>query len=73
MMGIEQVVVRISRDGAILAETKGMKGPKCLETIELLEDLLEAQAVASSFTKEYYEVPASTHDAIEVNDELRQH
>ncbi|WP_324642440.1 DUF2997 domain-containing protein [Pseudarthrobacter sp. LT1] len=72
-MGNEQLVVRISPDGAIFAETKGMKGPKCLEAIGLLEDLLEAQTVTSSYTKEYDEVPASTHNAIEVDDELRQH
>jgi hypothetical protein len=72
-MGIEQIVVRIAPDGAIHAETIGLKGPKCLETIALLEDLLEAQTVSSSFTSEYEEVPVGTQEAIEVDDELRQH
>jgi hypothetical protein len=72
-MGIEQIVVRIAPDGAIHAETIGLKGPKCLETIALLEDLLEAQTVSSSFTSEYDEVPVGTQQAIGVDDELRQH
>jgi hypothetical protein len=72
-VALEQVVVRIASDGAIHAETKGLKGAKCLDAIRLLEDLLEAQTVTSSFTSEYEEVPAGTHGAIEVDDELRQH
>lgn len=72
-MGTEQIVVRIARDGAIHAETIGLKGPTCLEAIGLLEELLEAQTVASNFTSEYDEVPAGTQETTEVHDELRQH
>ncbi|KIS28453.1 hypothetical protein TV39_04815 [Arthrobacter sp. SPG23] len=72
-MGIEQIVVRVAPNGAIHAETIGLKGPKCLETIALLEELLEAQTVWSSFTSEYDEVPIGTQQAIGVDDELRQH
>jgi hypothetical protein len=72
-MGTEQIVVRIAPDGAIHAETIGLKGPTCLETIALLEDLLEAQTVSSSFTSEYDEVPGGTQEITEVHDELHQH
>lgn len=71
-MGQEQLIVRVSPDGAIHAETIGMKGPKCLDSISLLEDLLEAQTVASDFTAEYNEIPTRTQEAIEVDDELHQ-
>ena len=54
-MSGERIVVRIGVDGQIDAETLGMKGEKCLDAIVLLEELLEAQTVASSFTNEYTE------------------
>lgn len=65
----EQIIVRIDPEGQIHAETIGMKGQKCLDTIALLEDLLEAQTTSSAFTKEYYEV--SHTSTYEVDDELR--
>lgn len=68
-MASEQVVLRIGPDGSIQAETKGIKGPKCLDSIELLEDLLDARATASAFTSDYYETPATTET--EVDNELR--
>lgn len=54
-MATEQIIVRIASDGSIQAETMGIKGPKCLDSIEVLEDLLEAQTTSSSFTPEYNE------------------
>ena len=32
----EQIIVRIGPDGAIHAETKGMTGAKCLDSVALL-------------------------------------
>lgn len=69
-MAREQIIVRVAPDGAVHAETKGMKGPKCLDSIQLLEDLLEAQATASAFTSGYSETNSTT--TIEVDDELPQ-
>lgn len=66
----EQVVVRIEADGQVHAETIGMKGQKCLDTIALLEELLDAQAISSAFTAEYYEM--SNTGTYEVDHELRQ-
>lgn len=68
----EQLVIRVSSDGAIHAETLGIKGPKCLDTIALLEDILQAQTVTSSFTGEYEEVQTNTEKTVEVDNELRQ-
>ncbi|MCC9195321.1 DUF2997 domain-containing protein [Arthrobacter sp. zg-Y820] len=70
-MGNEQIIIRVSPDGAIQAETSGIKGTKCLDSIEVLEDLLGAQTVTSSFTKEYEEAPAESRDIIEEDNELR--
>ena len=71
-MGDEQIVLRVTADGFVSAETIGVKGPRCLDTIAILEDLLEAQTVSSEFTPEYLElgIDSDIHD--EVNDDLRQ-
>ena len=69
-MSAEQIVVRVASDGQVHAETKGIKGPKCLDSIQLLEDLLEAQSISSSFTHEYNE-SANLSTIEDVND-LRQ-
>ena len=71
-MGSEQVIIRITSDGSIHAETLGIKGPKCLDTIALLEDMLQAQTVTSSFTREYEDSQTTTEITVEVDDELRQ-
>ena len=54
-MGQQRIVVRIAPDGAIHAETQGIKGEACLDYIEALEDLLDAETVHSGFTPEYNE------------------
>lgn len=74
MSAEQQIVVRIAPDGSVEAETKGVKGDACLDSIQLLEDLLEARTVASSFTSEYHETTTRTAAApeIEENHELRQ-
>lgn len=65
-----RIVVRVAPDGAIHAETKGVTGEQCLDYVEVLEDLLDAQAFQSSFTDEYRQV--STVSEREVARELRQ-
>lgn len=67
-MTSEQIIVRITSDGQIHAETKGLLGPKCLDSIQLLEELLEAQTTSSEFTHEYNYTTTTN----EVDDELRQ-
>lgn len=53
---MKRVNVRIFPDGRIEAETHGIKGKECTEYIRVLEELLEAETVDSSYTAEYYEV-----------------
>ncbi|WP_203580906.1 DUF2997 domain-containing protein [Microbacterium hibisci] len=49
----KQLVVRLRADGTVDAETIGMHGPECLDHIEALEALLDAETVSSSFTEDY--------------------
>lgn len=66
----EQIIVNVTRDGQVFAETRGIKGPRCLESIQLLETLLDAETVSSSFTHEYSE--SLSTNTLEVNDDLQQ-
>ena len=67
----EQIIVTIATDGAVVATTHGIKGTGCLDYINLLEDLLEAEATTSNYTPEYNETAQSRHD--EVDNDQRQH
>ena len=49
----KQLVVRLRADGTVDAETIGMHGAECLDHIEALEALLDAQTVSSRFTEAY--------------------
>jgi hypothetical protein len=70
MADTARIIVRIGRDGTISAETKGMRGQRCLDSIQVLEDLLDAETVSSAFTNEYYTATESQED--ELGDELEQ-
>lgn len=72
-MAAERIIVRVATDGTVSAETKGIKGPKCLDSIAVLEDLLEAETVSSEFTAEYDQTITRTTIEYEVDDDLRQH
>ncbi|MFD1706126.1 DUF2997 domain-containing protein [Siminovitchia sediminis] len=51
----KKLKIKIAEDGSVFAETIGIKGKDCLEYIELLEELLDAETVDSRYTEEYYE------------------
>lgn len=59
-MGDKKIKIRITEEGSIYAETIGIKGKECLEYIELLEQLLDAETIDSNFTKEYAETEIQT-------------
>ena len=59
----ERIVVRVTPDGTISAETMGVKGPKCLDYVAILEDLLEATTTSSAFTAEYAETAQNSATA----------
>ena len=54
-MSTEKIVVKIQVNGEIQVETLGMKGEACLDVIDLMEQLLQAETVDSSYTAEYAE------------------
>ena len=54
-MSDERITLRIRRDGTVEALTLGIKGPRCLDHIDVLRELVAAEAVDSRFTAEYYE------------------
>lgn len=60
-MNDKKIKIRITEDGKILAETIGVKGKDCLQYIELLEGLLEAESIDSNYTEEYYETEIQTY------------
>lgn len=70
MSAKETITVRITADGMITAETHGMTGPKCMDYIATLEDLLDATTQSSSFTADYN--ATTTTESSEVSHELRQ-
>jgi len=51
----KQLQIRIQPDGTIVAETIGVKGSKCTDYIKVIEELLSAKTIDSSFTEEYYQ------------------
>lgn len=52
---MKRISVRVCSDGRIQAETHGIKGRKCTDYIRILEEILKAETVDSSYTSEYYE------------------
>lgn len=61
----KRIQIQIFPDGRVQAETQGIKGKKCTEYIGLLEELLEAEAVDSEYTSEYYVTEETTVEATE--------
>lgn len=61
----KQIQIKIQPDGKIEAQTIGMKGKKCTDYIQILEDMLNAKTIESAYTDEYYQ----TEDQ-ELNEEI---
>ncbi len=61
----KRIQIQIFPDGRVQAETQGIRGKKCTEYIGLLEELLEAEAVDSEYTAEYYVTEETTVEATE--------
>lgn len=62
-MAQKQLIVQVHKDGTVNAETIGMFGDECLDYISVLEDLLEAETVQSSFTEDYKRVQVTGYQA----------
>lgn len=50
----KRISIRIYSDGHVQAETQGIKGKRCTEYISVLEEILQAEAIESEYTSEYY-------------------
>jgi hypothetical protein len=51
---MKTIVVRITKDGGISAETHGLTGDACLPYIAILGEVLDAEVVDSHATADYY-------------------
>lgn len=56
----KQIQVRIYPDGKIEAVTHGIKGKKCTDYIQILEQMLKSKTVESAYTDEFYEEHVQT-------------
>lgn len=50
----KQIKLKILPDGQVQAEVLGFRGKKCTDYISILEQLLDAEAIDSERTPEYY-------------------
>jgi len=51
----KKLKIRIKPDGTIEAETLGIKGQACTNYIKILEEMLDAKTMESTYTSEFYE------------------
>jgi hypothetical protein len=51
----KKIKLQIFPDGQIKAEVMGAKGKGCMDYLEVLEQLLDAEIIDSEYTAEYYE------------------
>lgn len=49
----ERLVISLGADGRVRAHTEGMLGTKCLAAVPVLEDLLDAVVIDSSYTSDF--------------------
>lgn len=67
---MKKLVVQLRSDGSVAAETFGMTGPECLEYIQQLEALLDAETTSSQFTDDYHRVAQSSSLETRVEEDL---
>ena len=53
MTDTPRIVLTVTAEGAVRAETQGIVGERCLDYVAVLEDLLEAHTVESAYTADY--------------------
>ena len=52
---MEKLIVKINPDGTISVETLGIKGKKCKDYMNIMEEMLNSKIIDSSYTEEFYE------------------
>lgn len=65
----KKIEIRVSIEGKIKAETFGIFGPKCIDYVSILEDLLDATATESKFNDDYQRVTDTSIFTQGVSDE----
>lgn len=53
-MSHKQIKLRIFPDGHVQADVVGFRGKKCADYISILEEMLDAEAIDSERTAEYF-------------------
>ena len=51
----KRIRIQIFPDGRVQAETEGIKGKACTSYISILQEILDAEVVDSTYTPEYHE------------------
>ena len=67
---MKKLVVQLRADGSVAAETFGMTGPECLDYIQQLEALLDAETTSSTFTDDYRRVETTVASDTYVEEDL---
>ena len=65
----KKITLRIGPDGQVKADVSGFSGKACVDYISVLEKMLDAEAVDSQRTPEYY-VSQNSTTAVSVQDDL---
>ncbi|WP_102026761.1 DUF2997 domain-containing protein [Salirhabdus sp. Marseille-P4669] len=68
----KQIRFEITPSGEIRAKTIGMKGEECLNYVDVIEKLVDAQAVDSEFTEEYFETSITEEQKIQKRTHLKR-
>ena len=67
----KKMILKLLPNGEIMMETKGVKGKKCLNYIDLLKKLVDVNVTDTKVTDEYFETEAQLetfeNDNININ------
>ncbi len=56
-MPMHELDIEIDAQGRVKVHVKGAKGKKCLEYVQLFQQILQGQVTEQQLTSEYYEQP----------------
>lgn len=62
----KKLKIQIFPDGRVQADVSGVKGKKCTDFIKVLEEILNAETINSTYTTEYYQtqnISVEEHEA----------
>ena len=61
-----QLLIRLRVDGTVQAETRHIYGDACVPFAAILEDLCDAEAIDSDYTRDYYSATQREEATVEV-------